>query len=151
MSLSFWEKESFVKQYDFLIIGAGIVGLNTALALRQKYATAEIAILDRGWLPSGASTKNAGFACFGSAGEMLDEIARTSELEAVGLYEKRYLGIQKLLGRYGADRIGFQATGGMEVFSSRDSEDAVRVFNHLNGLNAMLRSVHGQEIGRAHV
>jgi glycine/D-amino acid oxidase-like deaminating enzyme len=76
---------------------------------------------------------------------MLDEIARTSELEAVGLYEKRFLGIQKLLGRYGAARIGFQATGGTEVFSSGDAEAAVRVFNHLTGLNGMLRSVHGKD------
>ena len=143
-TISYWEQQGFGKA-DWVVIGAGLVGLQSARRIKETFPAARVVVLDEHALGNAASLRNAGFACFGSAGEMLDEIARTSELEAVGLYEKRYLGIQKLLERYGAARIGFQATGGMEVFSSRDSEEAVRVFDHLNGLNAMLRSVHGQE------
>ena len=143
-TISYWEQQGFGKA-DWVIIGAGLVGLQSARRIKETFPAARVVVLDEHALGSAASLRNAGFACFGSAGEMLDEIARTSELEAVGLYEKRYLGIQKLLGRYGAARIGFQATGGTEVFSASDSEEAVRVFDHLNGLNAMLRSVHGKE------
>jgi glycine/D-amino acid oxidase-like deaminating enzyme len=74
---------------------------------------------------------------------MLDEIARNSEQEAVGLYEKRYLGIQKLLGRYGAARIGFQASGGTEVFSNKEEADAV--IAQVGALNKALQWVHGKE------
>ena len=143
-TISYWEQQGFGKA-DWVIIGAGLVGLQSARRIKETFPAARVVVLDEHALGNAASLRNAGFACFGSAGEMLDEIARTSELEAVGLYEKRYLGIQKLLGRYGAARIGFQATGGTEVFSASDSEEAVRVFDHLNGLNAMLRSVHGKE------
>ena len=143
-TISYWEQQGFGKA-DWVIIGAGLVGLQSARRIKETFPAARVVVLDEHALGNAASLRNAGFACFGSAGEMLDEIARTSELEAVGLYEKRYLGIQKLLGRYGAARIGFQATGGTEVFSASDSEEAVRVFDHVKGLNAMLRSVHGKE------
>jgi len=140
--ISYWEQQGFGKA-DWVVIGAGLVGLQSARRIKESFPAARVVVLDEHALGNAASLRNAGFACFGSAGEMLDEIERTSELEAVGLYEKRFLGIQKLLGRYGAARIGFQASGGTEVFSSGDTEEAVRVFDHLTGLNGMLRSVHG--------
>ncbi len=143
-TISYWEQQGFGRA-DWVVIGAGLVGLQSARRIKETFSDARVVVLDQHALGNAASLRNAGFACFGSAGEMLDEIERTSESEAVGLYEKRYLGIQKLLGRYGAARMGFQATGGTEVFSDRDAEEAVRVFDHLNGLNAMLRTVHGKE------
>ena len=63
---SFWEREVFFKDQDIIIVGSGLVGLLSALELRNKFPRRKILILERGALPSGASTKNAGFACFGS-------------------------------------------------------------------------------------
>ncbi len=77
--LSYWERKTYFEEVDFLIIGAGIVGYSAALELREKYPHAKILILERGFLPSGASTKNAGFACFGSATELLDDLTRMDE------------------------------------------------------------------------
>ncbi|CAN5175283.1 hypothetical protein BH23BAC1_BH23BAC1_40990 [soil metagenome] len=54
--LSIWEHQSFLK-YDFIVIGAGIVGLSTAISLRELNPKASILILERGVLPIGASTK----------------------------------------------------------------------------------------------
>jgi len=62
--LSYWERKNFFENLDFLIIGAGIVGYSTALHLKKNNANAKILIIERGFLPSGASSKNAGFACF---------------------------------------------------------------------------------------
>ena len=76
--LSFWESQSYLDQ-DYLIIGAGIVGLSTAASLLEKQPHARVAILERGILPAGASTKNAGFACFGSLTDLL------SVIQAVGV------------------------------------------------------------------
>ena len=72
--LSFWEKSLYFESLDFTIIGAGIVGLSTAIFLKEKFPGSKILILERGYLPSGASTKNAGFACFGSPTELLDDL-----------------------------------------------------------------------------
>lgn len=71
--LSFWERESLSK-YDYIIVGAGIVGCSTAYHLKKKNSKAEICLIERGVFPSGASSKNAGFACFGSLTELVDVV-----------------------------------------------------------------------------
>ena len=58
--LSYWEKKTYFEDLDFLVIGAGIVGSSTALHLRKTYPSAKILVVERGYLPAGASTKNAG-------------------------------------------------------------------------------------------
>ncbi len=81
MNLSFWELETYFKNVDFTIIGSGIVGLSTAYHLRKKNPEAKIVIIEKGMLPEGASTKNAGFACFGTLSEVLWYLESHSEEE----------------------------------------------------------------------
>ncbi len=64
--LSYWEQESFFKGIDVAVIGSGIVGLTAAIHLKTLEPHSRIVVLERGALPTGASTRNAGFACFGS-------------------------------------------------------------------------------------
>ena len=75
MNLSYWELKSWFMNVDFTIVGSGIVGLNCAFYLKQKYPSANILILEKGILPQRASTKNAGFACFGSLSEIIDDLS----------------------------------------------------------------------------
>jgi glycine/D-amino acid oxidase-like deaminating enzyme len=76
VNISYWEQNAWFDEIDVLIIGSGIVGLNAALHLKTKSPRLKVLILERGMLPSGASTKNAGFACFGSPSELLDDLAK---------------------------------------------------------------------------
>ena len=71
--ISLWEKRSLIS-YDIIIIGAGITGLSTAASLKEKNPKLNILVLERGLLPTGASTKNAGFACFGSLTELRNDL-----------------------------------------------------------------------------
>jgi glycine/D-amino acid oxidase-like deaminating enzyme len=64
MNLSYWEIKTWLSDIDYTIIGSGIVGLNCALNLKKKFPKAKVLILEKGMVPQGASTKNAGFACF---------------------------------------------------------------------------------------
>ena len=73
MQLSYWELKNWFSNVDFTIVGSGIVGLHCALNLREKFPKSKILILEKGVLPQGASTKNAGFACFGSISEIIDD------------------------------------------------------------------------------
>ena len=66
MNTSYWERESFLEHYDAIVVGAGIAGLSAAIELKKKQPDISIAVLERSWLSDGASSKNAGFACFGS-------------------------------------------------------------------------------------
>lgn len=71
MSISYWLDESQIskspKNYDYLIIGAGIAGLSAAYWLEKNSPQAQIAIIDKFSLAYGASGRNAGFVTCGSA------------------------------------------------------------------------------------
>ncbi|MCH2194247.1 FAD-dependent oxidoreductase [Kordia sp.] len=122
MNLSYWEYKSWLTNIDFTVVGSGIVGLNCALQLRKQYPTAKIVILEKGILPQGASTKNAGFACFGSLSEILDDLNTHSEEEVVNLVKRRCNGLQLLRETLGDATIDYQALGGYELFTEEDTE-----------------------------
>ena len=79
MQLSYWEKNTFFTEIDVTIIGSGIVGLHAAIYLKLMRPQLKVVVVDRGFLPYGASTRNAGFACFGSVSELLDDLSREDE------------------------------------------------------------------------
>lgn len=130
--LSFWEKESFLN-YDLIVIGSGIVGLSTALSYRQLRPTDRILVLERGLFPTGASTKNAGFACYGSAAELWHDIQVIGETKALEVLEMRKKGMEKLRKRLGDDAIGYEAHGGGEIFRPGDAFDP-EIVPYLNRL-----------------
>ena len=120
MNLSYWEIKSWLTNVDFIIIGSGIVGLNCALNLKNKYPLASILVLEKGILPQGASTKNAGFACFGSLSELLDDLQSHSEETIVALVKQRYEGLKLLRSTLGDSNIDYQELGGFELFLEND-------------------------------
>lgn len=113
---SFWEKEAFLQEVDYLIIGAGLVGLNAALELRQLNPHATISILDQGSLPIGASTRNAGFACFGSPTELLADLQTHDASTVWSMAQQRWEGLQLLRSIVGDDNMGYRHFGGYEIF-----------------------------------
>lgn len=118
MQLSYWEKNSFFTDIDVVIIGSGIVGLNAAYYLKKKNNKLNILVLERGLLPMGASSKNAGFACFGSPSELLSDLKNNSENEVFSLVEKRWKGLLRLRKNLGDKAIDFHNWGGYEVFDN---------------------------------
>ncbi len=121
MNLSYWEHNTFFNNIDIAIVGSGIVGLNAALVLKKKNKKLKIIVLERGMLPMGASSKNAGFACFGSPSELLGDLKQYSENEVFSLVEKRWKGLQRLRKNLGDQTIDFHNWGGFEVFDTKKS------------------------------
>lgn len=142
-TFSFWEKQ-WLKNTDILVIGAGIVGLQTARQLKLKWPHRQVWVIDRSALSLGASTRNAGFACFGSMGEILDDISRTDEVTALSLYEKRFRGLQLLLEDFGQTGIGYEKTGGYEIFNAGQEQELDRILGHLENVNEHLREITGE-------
>lgn len=138
MHLSYWEHKSWFQSVDFTIVGSGIVGLNCALSLRKKFPKSKILVLERGILPSGASTKNAGFACFGSLSEILDDLNTHTEQEVVDLVEKRVLGLKTLRENLGDKAIGYKQYGGYELFRGKDESLFEECLNHKHTINTLL-------------
>ena len=138
MNLSYWEYKTWLSNIDFTIVGSGIVGLNCALSLRKKYPKAKIVVLEKGILPQGASTKNAGFACFGSISEILSDLEQHSEKEVVELVQKRWNGIQLLRARLGDDSIGYLQHGGHELFLETHESEYHRCLKKIDQVNELL-------------
>lgn len=133
MDLSYWEQETYFSKLDVVIIGSGIVGLNAAIQLKSKHPSLKVAIVERGILPTGASSKNAGFACFGSATELLDDLSKNTEEEVFSLVEKRWKGLQKLRKNLGDKNIDFNCWGGYEIFDdTKHFTEAAEKIEHLN-------------------
>lgn len=139
-NISFWERQ-FLSQADIVVLGAGIVGLQSAHNLKLKYPHRKVWVLDRAPWSYGASMRNAGFACFGSVGEILDDAERTSFDEALQLYERRFKGIHLLLQKYSATAIGHEITGGYEIFNPDQGEEAQRLLSQMDRVNQGLVSV----------
>ncbi|MGB1207090.1 MAG: NAD(P)/FAD-dependent oxidoreductase [Chitinophagales bacterium] len=136
--LSFWEQQHFLK-HDFIVIGSGIVGLSTAIALKEKKPNKKVLVLERSILPTGASTKNAGFACIGSLTELLEDLETMSKNAVLQLVEQRWQGLQKLRERLGDKNIDYQDLGSYELLD----ENEINCLEQLDEMNEFLRPLFG--------
>ncbi|MCB9360928.1 MAG: FAD-binding oxidoreductase [Flavobacteriales bacterium] len=141
---SYWERNSFFNTIDLIIIGSGIVGLNTAIHYKKNNPKHKVLILERGILPNGASTKNAGFACFGSPSELLDDLSTNSENEVFSLVEKRWKGLQELRKLIGDENLDFQNNSGLELFTPSYTQIYETCLEKLDYLNKNLTSIVGR-------
>ncbi|QNJ97536.1 NAD(P)/FAD-dependent oxidoreductase [Constantimarinum furrinae] len=145
MNLSFWERDTWFSNIDFAVIGSGIVGLSCALSLRKRFPNAKIVVFEKGMLPSGASTKNAGFACFGSVSEILDDLRTHSEEEVVELIRARVNGLNLLRNTLGDSQLEFQQQGGYELFTEYDRELYENCLEKVPYINSLLKNVFFDE------
>lgn len=145
MHLSYWELKNWFTDVDYTIVGSGIVGLHTALRLRQRFPESKILVLEKGMLPQGASTKNAGFACFGSLSEIIDDLNSHSEEEVIQLIQKRWQGLQLLRKRLGDDTIDFKPYGGYELFPEADGAFS-DCLSRMPFINEVLRPIFKSDV-----
>lgn len=146
MQLSYWEIKNWFTNVDFTIVGSGIVGLHTALRLREKYPTAKILVLEKGILPQGASTKNAGFACFGSISEIIHDLKTHTEEEVIQLIQKRYTGLQLLRKNLGDAALDLKPYGGYELFLKEDEVFYNECLQKIPFINELLKPLFKEEV-----
>ena len=138
---SYWEKTTFL-EYDYVVVGGGLVGMSTALSIREREPRARILIIDSGWLPQGASTRNAGFACFGSLSEIVADLRTHTEAEVIELILLRWKGLQMLRKRLGDEKIEYTPCGSHELIW----EASLPVLEDLNRINNMLHPILGEKV-----
>lgn len=143
MHLSHWEKESFYAPADIIIIGGGFVGLWSAWWLKKKHPRLRITLLDRGTIPTGASTRNAGFACFGSPTELIKDAAASGEDQMLALVEQRYKGLLRIRKVFGTKKIDFLRHSGYELISDAAPGRWGDLREKIRHLNKLLRPVLG--------
>ena len=141
MQASIWEKESFFAPRDVIIAGSGFVGLWCAYYLKKQNPKLSIAILERGIIPTGASTRNAGFACFGSASELLEDTVTMGEAKMLELVEMRYMGLQVIRKVFKNKPIDFEVSRGYELITDENELQGKDLQQKLKDLNLVLKKV----------
>lgn len=140
--LSYWERKAYFENVDVTIIGGGLVGLSCGISLLENQPDLHVLILERHSIPHGASTKNAGFACFGSPGELLDDMSKRPATEVFELFSKRYRGVQKLMQRTSKSNPIQKPEGGYELI--RENSNGVPMDPQiLDDLNSEIENVTG--------
>jgi gamma-glutamylputrescine oxidase len=140
-NISLWEEETFLKEKDFIIIGAGFTGKYIALELASRYPKASIAIVDRSPFSAGASTRNAGFATFGNVSEIVDDLKNMSYEDVLGLIKDRYEGLNWILKHFPAKLFDYKKTGGYEFFENERT--ALNAQSNLKEINVLMCEATG--------
>lgn len=144
-NISYWELESYLNNIDDLVIGGGIVGLSAAFYLKEANASRRVVVVERDPFSAGASTKNAGFACFGSPTELASDLIKMTAEELITLIRLRWEGLRSLRGLLGDESIQYQACGGMELF--REAEEMIfdKCLEEMSYYNQLVKEAIGME------
>jgi glycine/D-amino acid oxidase-like deaminating enzyme len=119
MAISVWEQSTYFAPKDLVIVGCGFVGLWTAYEAIHQNPKLNITILERGTIPSGASTRNAGFSCFGSVSELMSDIQLMGKAAMLETVKMRYDGLQRIQEVFKAKEIDYNQWGGYELFEGK--------------------------------
>ena len=142
--LSYWERKTYFTDIDFAIIGAGITGYSTSLHLRKLFPDAKIVIFEQGYLPSGASSKNAGFACFGSATELFDDISSFGETIVWDTVKMRWEGLKYLRTLIGDEHLKLEINGSWDLITEKECELFDAVVPQIPYYNQKLEEITGE-------
>lgn len=142
---SIWELDSFYNPRDIVIAGSGFAGLWSAYHLKKRNPALKILVVEKGAVPSGASTRNAGFACFGSATELLGDVKIMGEEKMIELVAMRYEGLQLINKAFRNNQIDYKRYGGYELITELQFSSRKQLKQQLDFLNHLLRQVTGKD------
>lgn len=143
--LSFWEKQAITEGIDFAVIGGGIVGIACAVELRKLHPKAKIVLLERGYLSTGASTKNAGFACFGSVTELADDLKTMSEAAVWDTVAMRFEGLKRLQERFSPQKIGLKINGSWDLLTQHEATSKQIFDDQIPYFNEQIKRITGKD------
>ncbi len=139
--LSYWERKNFFS-YDLIVVGSGFTGLSTAVNYKKKHPKSRVLVLEKGVFPTGASTKNAGFACFGSLTEILDDFWKMTPEEVTTLVEMRYRGLCQIRQKFGDEALRYQGSHGFEILEEKN----IKAIDQMAEVNRMLKKVFSKNV-----
>jgi glycine/D-amino acid oxidase-like deaminating enzyme len=139
--LSLWENETFFAPQDVIIVGSGFTGLWSAYYLKKRKPKARITLIDRGIIPAGASTRNAGFACFGSLTELVHDAETMGLDKMLALVEMRFRGLECIQKEFSSRKLDFESCGGYELLDVNGNMPVEKLDHYIAYLNSLLKSI----------
>ncbi|HEV7332937.1 MAG TPA: FAD-dependent oxidoreductase [Flavisolibacter sp.] len=143
-SYSIWEKETFFSHQDVIIVGSGFTGLWSALFLKKRKPHLKITIVERGLIPTGASTRNAGFACFGSLSELVRDAQIMGVDKMLEVAEMRFKGLERIQKYFSHEAIDFNLCGGYELYEE-GKVTTEKLEENIAYLNMLLKPITGSK------
>lgn len=134
---SIWEAETFYRKRDIIIIGSGFTGLWTAISIKEKNPETSVLVIERNSVPTGASTRNAGFACFGSLTEIISDSEKMGWEKTLDLVKMRFEGLKKIQKYFTNLEINFNLCGGYEILNEEEP------LQKIAEVNSKIKSVTG--------
>lgn len=138
---SFWERTSFIPA-DLIVVGAGITGLSTAVSFKEKNPNRRVLVLEKDLIPTCASTRNAGFACFGSLTEIAYDKDTLGIEQTLQLVADRWKGLALLRNRLGDHHIDFHQNGGYDLLF----EEQLPVLDRMEEINSLLKPIFKADV-----
>ena len=140
IEISIWEKETFFAHQDVIIVGSGFTGLWSAFYLKKKFPKLKVTIVEKSLIPTGASTRNAGFATFGSPSELIVDERTMGTEKMLQLTEMRFKGLERIQQFFGKKQIDFELCGGYELYEEGMITNE-KLKENLNYLNTLLKPI----------
>lgn len=156
MSTSFWldrTSDKSKKNYDVLIVGAGISGLSTAYWLHKEDPSLKIAIIEKSRLTFGASGRNAGFITCGSVEHFNRMIGKHGLNQALEIWKFSQTNLELLQSEIIQDdaiALEFEKNGAFSL-ASQDNEfqELQEVSKKMTELNIRTEIYSSQEIEKS--
>ncbi len=139
MKPSIWELETFYRNRDVVIIGGGFTGLWSAISIKGKFPEKSVLIVEKNNIPLGASTRNAGFSCFGSFTEIVSDSEIMGWEKTLDLVKMRFEGLQKIKETFNAEEIDYEKCGGFEIINDEE------ILSKVPEVNLKLKPITGSE------
>lgn len=143
---SYWEKDIWSSVFDCIVVGAGFSGLNAAIEFKKKYPDSRVLVIDQNMFFNGASTKNAGFVCFGSPGEILSDLRLIGKEETKKLVHLRWEGAQRIRERFTRFSFDYQPCDAFELFREEELTYYNSCREGLEEVNGLLEEVTQKEV-----
>jgi len=103
-----------------------------------------ITVVERSPIAAGGSTRNAGFACFGSISEILNDLKNHNEQTVIELIRARWEGLSRLRKLLGDQNIGYKDTGNFEIFRSQDGDLFEQCHAAIPRMNDLMEAATGE-------
>jgi gamma-glutamylputrescine oxidase len=139
---SFWEKQQYLGKYDVLIIGSGFTGLSAGITLLKSKPGLKVVIIESATIGTLASSRNAGFMCYGSASELGNDLQKLSPASMIQLIRNKHKGMKLLLQFAGKRGIQFKKVIAYEILQPK-APATITASNHYQELNKLFSDAIG--------